>query len=140
MRCVFTPGLFSGNIKTDEQHKKMFEMADHMIKAIEVGIDKKELLRSADEFADYVMSHTTDEEAFMSSEGYPKLYEHKKMHEVIQERARLIAIDFNDIDDNEELDFKVLEFVVDYVIDHIRHYDLEMIEYFNVRNKMDSML
>ena len=140
MKCIFTPGLYSGNKKTDEQHIALFSMADTMIKAIEKKVSKQELLKYASDFAEYVAFHTADEEAFMRQEGYPKWYEHQKLHSIINEKAQNIVLLFAKTDDVEELSFIVLEFVVDFVLEHIKRYDLEMVEYFNIRSNMNSML
>ena len=45
MKVVFTPGLYSGNKKIDEQHITVFKKADQMITAIETGTSKEELLQ-----------------------------------------------------------------------------------------------
>lgn len=140
MKVVFAPGLYSGNIKIDEQHITVFRKADQMITAIETGTSKEELLQQAKDFADYIVFHTADEELYMKETSYPKRYEHWKKHEIIKQKSREMMNRLAGIDDMEELSFIVLELVVDYVLGHIKEYDLEMTEFFNIRNNMDSML
>ena len=140
MKVVFAPGLYSGNKKIDEQHITVFRKADQMITAIETGTSKEELLLQAKDFADYIVFHTADEELYMKETSYPKRYEHWKKHEIIKQKSREMMNRLAGIDDMEELSFIVLELVVDYVLGHIKEYDLEMTEFFNIRNNMDSML
>ena len=140
MKVVFTPGLYSGNKKIDEQHISVFKKANHMITAIETGTSKEELLHQAKDFADYIVFHTADEELYMKEASYPKRYEHWKKHEIIKQKSLKMMNRLAGIDDMEELSFIVLELVVDYVLGHIKEYDLEMTEFFNIRNNMDSML
>lgn len=140
MKVIFTPGLYSGNKKIDEQHIHMFDLADRMISAIEAGISKNELQEQAKGFADYLVFHTADEEIYMKETAYPKRYEHRKKHEAIKQKAKEMMQHLAETDDMEELSFIVLELVVDHVLGHIKEYDLEMTEYFNIRNNMNSML
>lgn len=140
MKVVFTPGLYSGNKKIDGQHIHMFEMANQMIGVIEAGVSGEELVQQANEFADYVVYHTVDEDLFMNETSYPKRYEHKKKHEEIRRKARELMERLTETDDMEEMKFTVLEFVVDYALGHIKEYDLEMTEFFNIRLAMNSML
>lgn len=140
MKVVFTPGLYSGNKKIDEQHINVFNKADRMITAIETGISKEDLLQQAKEFADYIVFHTADEELYMKETSYPKRYEHRKMHETIRQKSYEMMNRLTGTDDMEELSFIVLELVVDHVLAHIKEFDLEMTEFFNVRHNMNSML
>ena len=83
----------------DEQHFKLFEMVEGLLKAIE-GKAKKEDFQSAIEFMKgYVVQHFRDEEAYQESIQYKDIVNHKKAHrdftaKVLEYEKKLVETGF----------------------------------------------
>ena len=140
MECRFVPGLYTGNSDLDSQHKKIFSKANDLLKAIKAELELDTLKKISDFFADYTIHHSSDEELYMYREGYPKLHEHKKSHEKLKEQVLAIRDKLVENTSVEDLSFVVIEFVVDYLIEHIKTEDMEYIDFLRIRSQMDNML
>jgi hemerythrin len=67
----------------DTQHKKLFELVNRLF-VLEDSANVKEALREIlYEFSDYMKTHFSDEEEYMSLIDFPELQEHKKLHQEI---------------------------------------------------------
>lgn len=65
----------------DEQHKRLFEIADQLHTAMMAGKANDSLGRILDDLVAYTKGHFATEERLMSSHNYPDLVRHKAEHE-----------------------------------------------------------
>lgn len=109
----------------DEQHKKLFEIADkaYVLLKDQFIIDKYDKISEIlEELKDYTAFHFRAEEKYMEEIGYNKLLSQKVAHNDFIDK--LDNIDLKHIDENQEqaiLD--ILEFLNNWLIEHIYHSD-----------------
>lgn len=86
--------------KIDEQHQQLFEMVDHLMKAIEGEAGKEVFEKSIHFLKEYVVYHFKEEEEYQESILYTEVEEHKKIHRdftktVLQYEKKLQESDFD---------------------------------------------
>lgn len=112
------------NFMIDEQHKKLFElanMADNMVSKQTDPIEIKKVLAA---LFSYMKTHFEDEEAFMRSIKFPALESHKEHHrEIVTEMTALIK--------NMKYDFKQQLAIIteQWLLRHILQEDMRIGEY-----------
>ena len=112
------------NFMIDEQHKKLFElanMADNMIGKQTNPLEIKQVLVA---LFDYMKTHFRDEEAYMESIQYPGLETHKEHHkEIVAEMTLLIK--------HMKYDFKQQLAIIteQWLVRHILQEDMRIGEY-----------
>jgi hemerythrin len=109
----------------DEQHEKLFEIADRAYKLLinEFSIDKYDkIIEILEELKEYTIFHFNSEEEHMLSIGYKKFFSHKVEHENFIKTIN--DIDLSTIDSNQDESVKnILEFVVNWIDAHILNED-----------------
>lgn len=105
----------------DEQHKKLFEIANRAYDLLknELLIDKYDRIAEIiSELQDYTVYHFKTEEEYMQSIGYKKFFSQKVAHNDFLEKMK--NIDLNKIDDGQnEYLLGILDFVGDWLVYHI---------------------
>ena len=66
----------------DTQHKRWIELINDLYEAMRVGKGRDVVGRTLAEMLNYARRHFADEEALMSTHGWPEYSQHKKEHEV----------------------------------------------------------
>ncbi|AJH00458.1 bacteriohemerythrin [Clostridium beijerinckii] len=114
----------------DEQHEKLFEIADRAYKLLtnDFILDKYDRIAEIlGELKEYTIFHFKSEEEYMLSIGYKKFLSHKVIHEDFIKS--IDNIDLHEIDLNQDESVKkILEFVVDWIDKHILNEDKFIIE------------
>ena len=125
---------FSVGIKElDDQHKELLRVGDELVvamKNIAQGIDEYDHVRQLlQEMSEYTSYHFDSEEELMARHDYPGLDRHRKQHRLFV--GRLEDIDLAELDlDQEEFMMDLLNFVADWVENHILHEDSKYGEFF----------
>ena len=109
----------------DEQHKKLFELADkaYMLLKDDFTLDKYDkIVHIVEELKDYTVFHFKSEEEYMESINYKRLFTQKIEHsEFIK---KLDAIDLKNVDENQDESLiKMLSFLNDWLTEHILRND-----------------
>lgn len=114
----------------DEQHEKLFEIADRAYKLLtnDFITDKYDkIIEILGELKEYTIFHFKSEEEYMLSIGYKKFLSHKVEHENFINEIN--NIDLDKIDLNQDGSVKeILEFVVDWIDGHILNQDKLIVE------------
>ncbi|NRT72732.1 hemerythrin family protein [Clostridium beijerinckii] len=114
----------------DEQHEKLFEIADRAYKLLtnDFILDKYDRITEIlGELKEYTIFHFKSEEEYMLSIGYKKFLSHKVIHEDFIKS--IDNIDLHEIDLNQDESVKkILEFVVDWIDKHILNEDKFIVE------------
>ena len=69
----------------DEQHKKLFEKLNELLRAIVDGNADNMVQELVDFFENYMNKHLAYEEEYLKDIGYPYLQEHHEQHEIFVE-------------------------------------------------------
>ena len=120
----------SVNVKEiDEQHKKMIAMVNDLNDAMSVGKGKDALGKILTGLISYTASHFKTEETYFDKFGYPDKMNHKKEHGAFVKKAT----DFKSGFDKNELPLtvEVLNFMGDWVKNHIKGTDKKYSAFFN---------
>lgn len=105
----------------DEQHKKLFEIANSAYDLLKnnLYLDKYDrIVIILEELKSYTIFHFTAEENYMESIGYKRMFSQKVEHSKFIEKMNKINLD--EIDKNQdEYIIGILEFVVNWIDSHI---------------------
>ncbi|WP_160689777.1 hemerythrin family protein [Clostridium sp. C2-6-12] len=114
----------------DEQHKKLFELADkaYMLLKDELALDKYDkIVGILEELKDYTIFHFRSEEEYMESIGYKRLFTQKIEHDNFIKQ--LESIDYSSIDAKQDESLvKILNFLNDWLVEHILKTDKLIVE------------
>ena len=105
----------------DEQHKKLFELADkaYMLLKDEFTIDKYDkIVQIINELKDYTVFHFKSEEEYMESINYKRMFSQKIEHDKFIKT--LEEIDLTHVDQNQDVSLiKMLAFLNEWLTEHI---------------------
>lgn len=78
----------------NEQHKVLIRMMDKLYTDSNSNATKQQLISNVDELFAFVIKHFKEEEAFMSSIGFPNLEAHKRLHQNLLNDLKKLSDDF----------------------------------------------
>lgn len=104
----------------DEQHKALFSWIDKLNIAIKNGDGAEAVGEVIWNLITYVTEHFSEEERLMLSCNYPGLAAHRKEHDEFVSRLREIQVSYID---GQEMGHSVLDFMVDWLVCHIKGTD-----------------
>lgn len=117
----------TGVEKVDEQHKKLFHIANEAYELLtnDLYIDKYDrIIHIIEELKDYTVFHFTAEEEYMISTGFKKFLSHKVEHDDFIKKFD--EIDYNRIDNGQnKYIMELLEFIYRWIDEHILVKDKE---------------
>lgn len=122
---VFTEKFKTGIEIIDEEHKMLFDIVGKIHKAIEAELvhDKFDLILDIlGELKEYTAVHFADEESYMKEIGYEGLPQQVLLHEKFIETLNEVNLDHVD-DNQEEYLYEVLNFLQNWLINHILKVD-----------------
>jgi hemerythrin len=105
----------------DEQHKKLFELADkaYLLLKDDFSIDKYDkIVHILEELKDYTIFHFKSEEEYMESINYKRLFTQRIEHEKFIKALEDINYKYIDEKQDESL-VKILNFLNDWLVEHI---------------------
>lgn len=118
---------FTGIELIDEEHKQLFAYANEAYELLQEQFIADKYDRIIDilqKLRDYTKKHFADEEAYMESINYKRIFTQKVQHEAFIDK--LDSVDLESIDAGENQDEAItdlLEFLTDWLIHHILEVD-----------------
>ncbi|TLE07776.1 bacteriohemerythrin [Helicobacter bilis] len=122
------------NYLIDEQHKKLFELANMADNMIGKQTDPAEIKKMLVALFDYMKTHFRDEEVYMESIQYPSLELHKERHkQIVFEMTNLVK--------NMKYDFKQQLVIImeQWLLKHILQEDMEYAKHCEEMNEKRSV-
>ncbi|EAJ0326572.1 hemerythrin family protein [Campylobacter lari] len=113
------------NVKIDNQHKKLFELAAKVEEISDRPIYQVELKKLIADFFHYIKIHFQDEESYMAEINYPYISQHKLMHKQITKSMIQLIQSIKSTNDLKE---KLYIVVNSWLLEHIIQHDM-MIEH-----------
>ena len=111
----------------DEEHAKLFEYADQIYELLndKFMVDKYDSIRDIlDKLFHYAEKHFADEEAYMESIQYKRLFTQKVQHKAfIDELNKYNLEEIDSMDDKDKVIENLLTFVTDWLVEHILNVD-----------------
>ena len=123
------PEYYTGIESIDQEHTRLFELAQqtHDLLNNDILIDKADsITHLISELIDYTRTHFSHEEAYMESIQYPRISAHITLHRKFEENLMVFDLDAieDDFDEQEEAVQHLLDFLVDWLINHIMKVDM----------------
>jgi hemerythrin len=124
----------TGIAEIDTQHKGFFDAADRLHDRI-LNCEGEHGVEEAVAFLrDYAEQHFRTEEAFMRTHGYPRLEQHKRLHQVFFENLEHLVEDLRVFGPSQHLADRALEIARDWLMEHITEEDLQYAAYVEQRH------
>lgn len=122
------PEYYTGIGFIDKEHARLFELAQetHDLLYDSILQDKSDrIVELVSELIDYTRTHFAHEEEFQKSVNYPQFEAHAAQHRKFEDSLSEIDIDAleNDLEEQNEAVEKLLEFLVNWLINHIQKVD-----------------
>lgn len=126
-----------GMPEIDDQHKILFDLINQLWRAIVNRSTVEQQVKLIEKLEHYTLSHFTAEETFMRMFEYSDFDNHKKAHEsfikkIAQEKANLQA--------TQHLSLDILNFLKDWLIDHIMVSDKAYAKYCRAKSTPASFV
>jgi hemerythrin len=129
MEYKWDDSLATGQEQIDEQHKKLFDAVNDLIKTAEAGKAEGEVKKSLDFLTDYTIKHFFDEEALQQKYQYPDYGNHKKYHEDFKATVRELSHQLILKGSSKELVDDLCKKFANWLLDHIRVQDKKLAAY-----------
>ena len=111
----------------DEEHKQLFKYADEAYELLndEFTPDKYDKIEAIlIKLRDYTEKHFTDEENYMESINYKKLFTQKiQHHEFISKLDEFIDLHKSETEDQDKQIMDILEYLTEWLVNHILYVD-----------------
>ena len=121
------PEYYIGIEMIDEEHKQLFKYADEAYELLndEFTPDKYDKIEAIlIKLRDYTEKHFTDEENYMESINYKKLFTQKIQHqEFIQKLDEFMEHHNDDAEDQDEQIMEILKYLTEWLVNHILYVD-----------------
>ena len=121
------PEYYIGIDMIDEEHKQLFEYADEAYELLhdEYTPDKYDRIDIIlEKLRDYTVKHFADEEQYMESINYKKLFTQKiQHHEFIQKLDEFMEHHNDDAEDQDEQIMEILKYLTEWLVNHILYVD-----------------
>ena len=120
-----------GFVTIDQQHKRLFELADELHKAMIAGKSKEILGRTLSGLISYTKGHFATEEGLMRKHGYPEYTKHKAAHDALAAKVAKYEQDF--LAGRRTVGVDLLPFLRDWLTHHIGETDRKVAEFLNAK-------
>jgi len=112
----------------DDQHKKMFDTINHLIDILGSNPTQEQLNEIIKALVEYKQFHFATEEKYFDEFKYEGTEEHKNAHKIFNEKLEeIVKISHGDV---ATLAFKLVDFLEDWLIDHLMVEDQKYIACF----------
>lgn len=113
----------------DMQHKKLIDLINKLFDAMKSGQGKQMLKSVLTELVSYTRVHLSAEEKFLQDHNYPKLAEHKEMHQRLLAKVKEFCDKFNSGDLG--ISISLCDFLQKWLKSHICNVDRQYGLYIN---------
>ena len=126
-KIEWTSDLETGIPDIDNQHKVLFSLINELSKSIAEKKTNKAIQKVTENLTNYVLEHFAVEEALMEDEGYPKLEDHKSIHQDLVIKTAEIVEQYK----NKELEMvsPLVVFIANWINTHIKKDDMDFINW-----------
>lgn len=124
----WNPELETGNADIDDQHRRLFALANELHTACDLYCNEQDRIENAVySLVEYVVQHFGDEEALMERCRYPEIGPHRALHQHLAGRTlRFTAGSMNGEDVSPD-DLATL--IVEWLTGHILEEDLRFVRF-----------
>ena len=124
------PEFFTGIDLIDNEHRQLFDYANQIYELLHAEFvpDKYDnIVDILGKLRDYTKKHFADEEAYMESIQYKKIFTQKVQHQAfIDELDKLDLDEISELENQDETIGNLLSFVTDWLVSHILEVDTQI--------------
>lgn len=113
----WTEALSLDNETIDNQHQKLFNIINELIKHADADVHSEILNETLYELLLYVDFHFSDEEEMLMKTNYPRLEEHKKIHRSFTKKIAMLCKDV--VKGESNVTHNLITFLSEWLIQHI---------------------
>jgi hemerythrin-like metal-binding protein len=106
-----------GVVEIDDQHKRMFEVINELLEAINTNTTNEHLGHIIDGLVNYKKFHFATEEKYFKSFNYDETEQHTTKHHEFNDKLETLKLDYPEY--NIEFAFKLVDFLEDWLINHL---------------------
>jgi hemerythrin len=118
---AWNPRYDVGRPDIDQQHQRLFQIADSLCTAMAGGRGKDQIAKTLSELITYTKTHFSYEEHLMLRSSYPKFDSHRAEHNALTKKV----LDFQRAFEagNVMMTVAVMQFIKDWLANHISERD-----------------
>ncbi|MGB9800742.1 MAG: bacteriohemerythrin [Thermanaerothrix sp.] len=120
-----------GVAQYDDQHKRLFAIAQKLYEAMSSGQGRAVLNDIFDELVEYTRTHFASEEALMVRYGYPDYTIHRQQHEELTQQVLELREEYRS--GQIALSITVMNFLKDWLRNHIYDSDKRYGQFLNAK-------
>ncbi len=113
----------------DAEHRELCDRIDRLFDACGKGKGKEEIMKTIGFLEQYTIKHFGDEEALQRKSTYPKIAEHKAMHEYFKSEIAKLRNDVQNNGVTVATISKTNYFLMNWLLNHIQKMDSELKNY-----------
>lgn len=117
-----------GVLVIDNQHKEMFKTINELIETLEGMPTKEQVDKIIESLVAYKKFHFATEEKYFDEFGYEGSADHMAKHQEFSKKLETLMIESKG--DSVDLAFKLVDFLEDWLIDHLMVTDQKYVECF----------
>lgn len=125
----FTDELLTGNDMIDEQHMRLFEYINNLLRACGERKGRHEIERAKQFLEAYTEEHFSAEEKLQNKYKYPDRVNHKKYHDAFKNTIRELSEELERDGASVALVGKINRSVGDWLVNHVKNQDKKVAEY-----------
>lgn len=126
---MWNDNLKIGVTLIDQEHKELCDRIDRLLAACTKGKGKDEIMETVEFLESYTIKHFNDEEKLQRASAYPKIKEHKALHEYFKGEIANLKEDIQKNGANIATISKTNYFLMDWFLNHIQKTDSELVQY-----------
>jgi len=136
MAYQWDPGLETGHVKIDNQHKQLIETLNNIIEASQQGKGKDEIFKTLDFLTGYTVMHFSTEEKLQVAYNYPDYLIHKRYHDEFKVTVGELTQKLISQGPTEALINEVTTIIGSWLLHHIKGDDFRMAAF--IKSKGDT--
>ena len=126
MSLVWNSKLNTGNAQIDEQHRRIFQIFNHLFRAIQKHRAHEAVFKVLGALSMYVVAHFNLEENLMTGAGYPGLEAHRAAHAEVRGQVEALVDRFHATGLPPQ---ELLAFMEHWLHDHVEHQDKALVRF-----------
>ncbi len=139
MLFSWTAELSVGDDVIDAQHQGLFRETNKLLNTIIDGVPDRDKIREITIFLDtYITEHFSFEEAYMLSNKYPGIEEHRALHQDFIEQYTLLKAKIDTQQPTSESLFALENFLGQWLVHHIGTEDKKYYQYIESHRQQTS--
>ncbi len=127
--AMWRDSLKIGVTLIDSEHRELCDRIDRLFAACSQGKGRDEIVKTLEFLESYTIKHFSDEEKLQRSSSYPKVAEHKAMHEFFIKKIADLKKDIVEHGASVGVVSQTNYFLMDWLLNHIQKVDTELANY-----------